>query len=137
MRLEYFSNVKDGKLQANISKIIAEDLKQFEGKRIHLTMERNVSKRTLPQNALFHMYVGIIADHLGYELEEMKEIIKFKYCKVEKVDEKTGEVFEMLELTRYMNKLRMMQLIEQTIRFAAGFKIVLPDPSKFYDTEDE
>ena len=132
MRLDYFSNVVGGKLQPNTTKRIVEDLKQHEGHRVHITIDRHKPKRTLPQNAFWHMHVGIIAKDLGYDPDEMKAIIKCKFLKRQKVDERTGELFDYIAETRTLNKMEFMELIDKTMRWASEtFGIVLPDPEPY------
>lgn len=133
MRLQYFSDVKDGKLQKNVSMMIAEEIKHFEGKRIQITIQRHSSKRSLAQNNLFHLYIGIMAKELGYELEDMKEIIKFKFLLAEKASERTGEIMQYIRQTRGLTKLEFIDLIDGLIRFASTLQIVLPDPQGHYD----
>jgi hypothetical protein len=55
--------------------------------------------RSTQQNRYYWMLVTIIANELGYSREEMHSIIGYKFLKREKVDEKTGEVFEYIEST--------------------------------------
>jgi septation ring formation regulator EzrA len=143
MRFEYYSNVnEEAHIQLNVSKMIAEDLKNFKGKRVRLTLEKIQSKRSNAQNSLFHMYVGIIARELGYGgqdgLEEMKEIIKFKFCKIKKVMESTGEEVEFIQPTHLMKKGEFIELIDSVIRWAsAEFCIILPLPSEYGWIDDE
>jgi hypothetical protein len=137
MKLEYFSNIKDGKLQKNISLQIKNDLGHFEGKRIHLTIEKQKSTRSGQQNRLYWFYVSIIANELGYSKDELHEIFKFKFLKQEKVDERTGEVFQFIGSTSRLSKTEFGEMIDALIQFAAEtFSIILPTPNA-NDFQDE
>jgi len=131
MKLTYYSNVKDGKLQKNVSLQIAEEIKHFEGKRVEITIEKLKSTRSNQQNRLWWLYVTIIAKEIGYDKSEMHEILKFKFLKKEKVDEKTGEVFEYIGSTAKLNKTDFADMVNDLIRYAAEtFDIILPLPGE-------
>ena len=131
MKLTYYSNIKDGKLQKNVSLQIAEDIKHFEGKRIEITIQKLKSTRSQAQNRLWWLYVTIIAKEIGYDKSEMHEILKFKFLKKEKVDERTGEVFEYISSTTKLNKSDFSDMVTDLIRYAAEtFDIVLPLPGE-------
>lgn len=131
MKLTYYSNVKDGKLQKNVSLQIAEEVKHFEGKRVEITIQKLKSTRSAQQNRLWWLYVTIMAKEVGYTKEEMHEILKFKFLKKEKVDEKTGEIFEYIGSTTKLSKSEFADMVTDLIRFAAEtFNIVLPLPGE-------
>lgn len=143
LKFEYFTDITlvenstaDVWIQRNVEKMFREDLKNFAGKRVKITVEKLRSKRSLAQNALFHMYVGILARDLGYGgrdgFEEMKEIIKFKFCKGEKVDERSGEILPYIRPTHTLGKGEFIELIDSVIRWAATtFGITLPAPAEY------
>ncbi len=127
--IDYFSNVTDSNLSQTVFNSLMEGLKLFEGKRIKITVTDFKEKRTVRQNRLFWMYVTIIADELGYDKEEMAEIIKFKFLLTEKVIEETGEVMQYVESTTKLNKDHFRVFIDKIIRWSAEqFNIVLPLP---------
>lgn len=128
VKLEYYSDVKDGKLQKNVSQLIANDLKHFESKRVCITISQHKSKRSTQQNRLFHAYIGILAKDLGYDFEEMKDIVKYKYLLMERVNESNGEIYKYLGSTSKLNKSDFADLISNVIRFGAELNIVLPLP---------
>mgnify|MGYP006316798197 FL=1 len=80
---------------------------------------------------MFWVYVTIIANELGYEKEQMKEIISYKFLKRERVDERTGEIFEYIESTTKLNKTDFADMVNSLIRWAAEtLHIVLPLPDQ-------
>lgn len=130
MKLEYFSNIKEGKLQNNVRENIAKEIKHFEGKRVHITIQKLKSTRSLQQNKLWWVYVTIMAKELGYDKEEFHEICKFKFLKRERIDENSGEVLNYLTSTTKLNKSEFSDLISELIRWAAEqFDIILPEPN--------
>lgn len=134
MKLSYYSDVKSGKLQKNVSERIANDLHSFEGKRIEVTIQRLKSRRSVQQNRLWWLYVDIIAKEIGYTKEEMHEICKFKFLKREKVDEGSGEIFPYLASTTTLNKTDFANMVNELIQWASEtFSIVLPMPEEQTD----
>lgn len=125
---EFISYVHDGNFQPHVEKLIRHELKRHEGKRVILTIERLSKKRSSQQNRLFHMHVGILSREFGYKPDEMKNILKFKFLKTEKIDEKTGEVFEYIRDTSELTVVEFMSLIEDVVQFGAEFGVELPLP---------
>lgn len=131
LKFTYFSKVENGLLSKSASKAIRSDLTNFEGKRIVITISKAKSQRTVSQNALWWVYVTMIANELGYSKEEMHEVIKFKFMKCEKVNEKTGEVMQYLKSTTDLSKMDFADLINDLQRWAAeSLGIVLPEPGQ-------
>lgn len=138
MTFEFFSDVKEHKLQSNIRKLIEDCLKQFEGKRISITIKRIKSKRSLNQNNYIHLLFTIFAKELtsltgtNYSPETVKNMCKLKFALIDVVDEKTGEVIgQDLEATSKMSKSRCSEFTEDIIRWAADqFGIILPYPNE-------
>ena len=50
MKLEYYSEVKNGHLSKSVRNKIASELIQFEGKRVEIRIEKLKSKRSIQQN---------------------------------------------------------------------------------------
>ena len=127
--LEYFSDVKDGKLQKNVANLIVNEIKRFEGKRVEIKIRKIKSTRSSQQNRLWWSYITIVAKEIGMGKDELHEIAKFKFLKKQVVDESTGEVFEYVGSTAKLNKTEFTEIIEAFRRWVAElFNIVLPDP---------
>lgn len=132
MQLKYYSNVSnEGKLQKNVSEKIALELKEFSGKRVEITIEKLKSTRSSRQNRLWWLYMTILSKEVGYTKDEMHEICKFKFLKREKVDEKTGEVFEYIGKSSKLTKSEFADMTTDLIRWASeNFDIILPLPGE-------
>ena len=73
----------------------------------------------------------IMAEHLGYQKEEMHEICKYRFLKRELVNENTGEVYEYLKSTTDLTTVEFSELIEVVIQWSAeSFSIILPMPGE-------
>lgn len=131
MKLTYYSLVREGKLQKNISLQIKNELNHFEGKRVEITIQKLSAKRSDQQNRLWWLYMGILSKELGFTKEEIHDICKFKFLKREKVDEKSGEIFEYLGSTTQLNKMEFADMVSELIRWVSEtFDIVLPLPNE-------
>jgi hypothetical protein len=107
--------VKDGKIildnQAGFSSYRA----KFEGQRIEVILRaRNVS-RSDQQNKYYHgVVVSMIADHLGYEKEEMHELLKKQF---------------KVESTARLKTAEFKEYVDDIVRWAASdLGIPIPDP---------
>lgn len=76
-------------------------------------------QRSLPQNALFHIWVKALADHLGYSQEDMKIAIKYQLLGYTvHTDPLTGEAVLILPSTAHLTTTQMADLITQLHTFA-------------------
>ena len=136
MNLNYYSDVKNGKLQKNVSLKIASELKQFEGKRVEIKIQKLKSTRSQQQNRYWWAIVTILSNEIGYTKEELHDILKFKFLKKSKVVEGTGEILEYLGSTAKLNKSEFADLTTDLIRWSAEtFNVVLPQPGEQLDIE--
>jgi NinB protein len=131
MVFSYYSNVTNGKLQNNVSQQIANHLKQFNGKRVEIKIQKLKSTRSVQQNRLWWLYVDILHKELGYHKEEMHEILKFKFLKKELVNESTGEILTYIGSTAKLSKSEFIELVDRLIQWSAEtFNIILPLPNE-------
>lgn len=108
----------------NVEKI-REFLKGHAGERFEFVIKKY---RTKKQNAYLHVLIGILAEHLGYEENEMKDIVKKEFLTIEVASEKTGIILSRVKDTRELSKDEMMDLIDRLKRWSAiEFNCYLPD----------
>lgn len=130
MKLTYFGRVENGVLKLRNRKQLSEELKQFEGKDLEITFERKRSKRSDNQNRYWWFCMEILGKELGYRKDEMHEICKFMFLKAEKVDEKTGEIFQYLRSSTELTKIEFADMTSNLIQWAAEHGTVLPLPNE-------
>lgn len=136
MILYYYSNVNDGKLQKNVRIQIANELREFNGKRIEIKIQKLKSVRSQQQNRYWWAIVTILAKEIGYTKNEMHEILKFKFLKRSKIVENTGEILEYIESTTKLNKSDFADMTSELIRWSAEtFNVILPIPGEQTDLE--
>lgn len=92
-------------------------------------------KRTLPQNALWHKWIGILANECGYTPKDMKTTIKRSVLgKEDCMNFMTGEVTQSDIDTHTLKTKAFTSLMEETQRVADTMGIILPTPN-YYGVE--
>lgn len=129
-KLEYNGYVRGGQMFIRNRKDFEKEVKRFEGKDVEIVVQKKRMVRSIQQNRLWWLYVTIIAESLGYEKDEMHDILKFKFLKRERLIEKTGEIIPYLESTTRLSRSEFSEVVESVIRWAAEMDIVLPEPNQ-------
>ena len=89
MNIIFRGSVKKGKLILDDPARYLVHLASFEGKKIELTLRKSSSQRSLKANAYYWgVVVKLIADHCGYDSDEMHEALKYKFLSNHLEDEK-------------------------------------------------
>jgi hypothetical protein len=137
-KLIYFGKVENGILKLTNKSGFSNDLKDYEGKEVRLTVERK-SKRSNPQNDYFHgCVIPIVRAHLldlGWKeaksTEWVKDYIKFHCLIKEFTNEDTGEVMKSLGKTSDLTTSEFKEFIEDVQQWAATeLDLVIPDPGE-------
>lgn len=80
------------------------------------------NKRTLEQNSRYHKLVTELGKHLGYEHDEMHDLIRFKFLRNRvEID---GESLPLLKSTTKLTTKEMGELMEAIERWAAQLGFV-------------
>lgn len=126
----------DGK--ATIPAALIRDIKaNFAGKEFQITLERKYKKRSSDQNAYYwgviiRLITLAINEQQGenYSETQVHEFLKFRYLKIEKIDESTGElIFTATRSTSDLKTWEFALYIEQCIQFASVYLgIAIPTP---------
>ena len=132
------SNVsEDCELQQNVRQQIKELLPYYKKQRITITIEKFKSKRSDQQNRYLHALFTIFKNELNalgneFSMQQVKDLCKLKFAKVEMINTQTGEVMgERIKGTSEMNKTELNEFIENIIMWAASyFSISLPYPNE-------
>ena len=111
MKLTYFGKVENGVLKLRARKQFDEDIKNFEGKDVEITLERKKSKRSDNQNRYyFGVVVQLIMERfkeLGHDVskEDTHVFLRSRFLYTEIVDEKSGEIMRIPKSTTELNKM--------------------------------
>ena len=130
---QILAKVKDGKLEYSKTQI-SEVLKNLEGKEVLISFDQWHGKPTLPQ--LGYYFGGIVSRHhkdFGYTKDEFYSAL-IEHCgKVEAVNQKTGLVEYLPKSVSRRNKMQMMELIDNVIRFLGENGIEVRTPEAYYE----
>lgn len=132
MKLEFYGKVDDdGVLTLRNRKQLKEDLKEFKGVNVTVTIAKTKKNRSLEQNKWLWACMTLLAEHTGYSKDEMLAIVKYKFLKATKADEKTGEVFEYLKGTSELTTTEFSTFMQELIQWSAeSLQVVLPIPNE-------
>ena len=134
--LQYYGNVTlDGTLKLPGAKIRSE-VRVFAGKEIEVLFRLKKKHRSDPQN---RYYWGVVVEMIRAGMKEMGDIVtadqvheflKWRFLRVSKIDEGTGEVlYEYAGSTAKLKTVEFGEYIEKCCQFAAemlGVSIPLP-----------
>jgi hypothetical protein len=132
--ITYFGSVTDGRLKIWDKAGFEKYILQYEGKDVTIEVRRKKAKRSDQQNKFFHSWVGLLAEHTGYSSEEMKDILKYKFLRVEDINDQTGETFTYTKNTSKLNKIEFAEFCDDIQKWCMDlFKIKLPLPSENWE----
>ncbi len=135
----YIERQKDGSLTNDLPyQKFLEAVKKLKPGRWLLSIERYYPQRTLPQNALFHVYFTEIAEYGGTTMLEVKGALKKLFLTVDVKDQegnimadpKTGEVLTRVMDTSELNEVQGIEFIENIRIWAMDFGIYLESPDE-------
>lgn len=103
-------------------------VRALAGKHVELTIKKRRTKRTDPQNRYyFGVVVKLLAEHCGYETDEMHEALAMRFLRIEDCPitgaprRKRTPKTDTEEFARYL---------DSCIRLAAELGVVIPSPSE-------
>jgi len=83
--------------------------------------------RTIQQNKFLHVCFGILAEHSGCSLNQIKILLKKEFGYYNEVlNKKTGEVLIEYKSTANMTKKEFSEFTEQVINFAGSHGVNIP-----------
>lgn len=122
------------------SKAFKDDIKDFkDGTKVYVIIEKYHAQRSLSQNSLLHVWLGIIAEEMGVDdIEEPKYYLKEKFLKVPLTDkngneiaDENGEVMMVVKDTSALNKLEFGEFMDKVNRWSLEFlNCSLPAPNE-------
>jgi len=136
-RHQFNATVVAGRLQVAHASYLREILAAWEGKEIRLTIERKKAKRSNNQNAYYWGVVaplvrqGLTGTGCAVGVEETHEILKDTFCRVEVVNEQTGEVYSYAGSTTDLGRSDFADFIDAVQRWAAEYlDTIIPAPGE-------
>lgn len=113
--------------------VVSSDMNLIDGQELLLTEIKET--RTLQQNRYLWKVFQIIGDELGYDKDDMKELLlrELKHTRVT-INKKTGEEITSVAYTHNLNKVEFSDLTERIIRWSAEHGINILSPQEFFET---
>lgn len=118
-------------------KAFRNDMKEFKhDSRVWIQIESYSPKRSLEQNSLLHIWLTILAEEIGIELEEMKHLLKEKFLREPLKDkhgneicDENGELQFKIRDTSSLSKSEMSTFMDKVFQWSSSFlNVHLPQP---------
>ena len=122
----FIAKIEKNKLVLEAPIRFTNHLRQFEGQKVEIEVRKLRSQRSnLQNNYMWGVCYQLISEHTGYELEEVHEIMKFKFLR-----QKNTKGMEYVKSTAKLNTSEMETYLEKIKRWAAqDLSVVIPDPN--------
>lgn len=104
-------------------------IQKLNGRHIQITLEKLRVKRSNPQNRWYWgCIVALLAEHCGYEAEEMHEALKARFLR-DRADEEVGGL-PKIRSSANLDTAAFSEYCEKCVRLAAEMGIVIPLPDE-------
>jgi hypothetical protein len=126
MNIIFRASVKQNKVHLQDVDKYNDYLKGLEGKDVEVIVRKPEYKRSNKQNKYYwSVIVKILSDELGYEREEMHEVLKYQFLKMHK------KGFDFVRSTSSLNTIEMEKYHEDIRRWSAQEQnIMIPEPNE-------
>ncbi len=124
------ASVRQGKLLWADPRRLAEVLRRFNGKDVHVVIKEHRHPRSINQNNYYWgVVLEIISEHTGHTADEVHEIFKNKYLSEEK--EFAGDKVLVAKSTTALNTVEFNEYLEKVKQFAATeLSCFVPEPNE-------
>lgn len=130
------SNPEKPKLVYDV-KAFRSDIKDFKhDARVWIQIESYSPKRSLEQNSLLHIWLTILAEEIGIEIEDIKHLLKEKFLREplkdkhgNEVADEQGELQFKIRDTSSLSKAEMSSFMDKVFMWSQSFlNVHLPQP---------
>ena len=121
----FYAKTKDGKLTLHNLKEFNQFVEQLKESSIEIRIRKYRAKRSLHQNALYWVWLQIIAQDLGYDTEELHNSFRAMY-----LTDRSKKI-PLVRSTTVLNKLEFGQYLDKIERQAGELGITLPQPEEY------
>lgn len=124
MKRIWRGTVENGKLTLDDAPHFAALIRTLDKKRVDVTLEEHRKTRTGEQNRWFHgCIVPLLAEHCGYDLDEMKEALKIKFLSIH-----ADGPLPTVRRTRDLSTKEFADFCERCQRLGAELGVSIPSP---------
>jgi len=126
--LLFRGHVEAGKLKVDHRDEFVALVQRLEGKEVELTLRRYRRQRSPNQNRYLHgVVIPLLAEHCGYDAEEMKTALKLRFLR-----NADGEVKELprVRSTADLSTAEMTEFIDRIRQLASEIGCSIPSPTE-------
>lgn len=125
----HFGHVSpEGKLELDAPVVFKLAIRELAGKPVEITVKQKRNKRSDRANRFyFGVVVKLMAEHCGYEVDEMHEALAFRFLRIED-DPLTGS--PRRKRTPATDTKEFAEYVEACMRFGAEFGVYIPEPGE-------
>jgi len=111
--MKAFGKIINRKLTLNNERSFKDKLIEFEGKEVEIRIKVRTNNRSKEQNSLYWKWINILSNETGFQVEEMHELVKYKFLQrnvvnndgVEEVILKSTTTLTVSEFNKFMNEV--------------------------------
>jgi hypothetical protein len=134
MKQEFYETggvIESGKLHMTGRKLFEDAMRRFPDGHVRVRIDVARPSRSNQQNRFWHgVVIPLFAEHCGYELDDMKDVLALRLLPKEITDHETGEVRTIPGHTSKLTRKEFNDLIERAQRLGAEMGIYIPDPGE-------
>ena len=97
--MKAFGKIINGKLILNNERSFKDKLIEFEGKEVEIRIKLRSNNRSKEQNSLYWKWINILSNETGFQVEEMHELVKYKFLQRNVVN---NDGVEEIDITKYI-----------------------------------
>ena len=109
--MKAYGKIINGKLTLNNERSFKDKLIEFEGKEVEIRIKVRTNNRSKEQNSLYWKWINILSNETGFQVEEMHELVKYKFLQrnvvnndgVEELILKSTTTLTVSEFNKFMN----------------------------------
>ncbi len=106
----------------------AKHVRSLAGQFVEVTIRKQRTQRSEKQSRYyFGVVIAVIADHLGYEKDELHELLAMRFLRLDD-DPVTGS--PRRKRTPKTDTAEFSEYVEQCVRFGAELGVVIPAPGE-------
>lgn len=104
----------------------------LNGRTLEVRVKPYKKNRTTAQNSLYWMWLGVLADDLGYTEDDLHELFKARFLGVEE-KQIWGDTVYVARSTTRLTTQQFTEYLEKIEALALQMNITLPHPIDLYD----
>ena len=132
MDLIFKGEIRNNKLRIFEQSKLTNLIHSLNNNRVELILRKETKKRSISANSYYWaVIVELFSKHLGYEADEMHEILKYKMLGYD-VMEINGEKVIKIRSTRHLTTDEFQNYIQKCIRWGNSLGIEFPSPDEVY-----